>query len=183
MNHQTVDMLPPRGTIEIDVEIAPLIAECWRLGLMTRYCCQGQKIDRPQASGDRAAWSAYYSGRAYIAFKSPLATMVFLALASPRTMYGDFDARDWVCEGAIIRFPRRDISRAIDNLQKQRRTLTDLIGWAQIGSDNLDNYPILSAPRRCGSCGAPIPDRLRQDARYCSRQCQLRARKRGAGAR
>ena len=38
MDHQTTQLLVP---ITVDVAIAPLIQECWRIGTTTRFCCEG----------------------------------------------------------------------------------------------------------------------------------------------
>lgn len=39
-SHPTVILAGPTGSVEIDIELAPVIASLWRLGINTRQCCQ-----------------------------------------------------------------------------------------------------------------------------------------------
>jgi hypothetical protein len=42
--HQTVPLTDPFSgwTVDIDVEMAPIISALWRLGIVTLQCCQGE---------------------------------------------------------------------------------------------------------------------------------------------
>jgi hypothetical protein len=170
--------MPPPGhdpRIEIDAGIAGLIRECWRLGLKTRYCCQGD------ATADDA------TGLAYIAFADLRSAALFAALAGPMSWSErTHKIRDrethhrrepwrwawwqWALDQlGCVRFPSRDIPRAEAALAS--------VG-VRIGSDRVPSDPILSAPeRRCPICTLPVTAR-RRDATYCSRRCRLAARRR-----
>src|SRR5262249_21657217 len=67
-DHPTVKLRPPNPDprVEINAGIAGLIQECWRLGLQTRYCCQGD-----------------HRCEAYIMFTSPWPAILFTGAAAP----------------------------------------------------------------------------------------------------
>ncbi|HTR51104.1 MAG TPA: hypothetical protein VMJ10_10390 [Kofleriaceae bacterium] len=175
-------MRDPR--VEVDEKIAPLIKECWRVGLRTLNSCQGNADQTKETSA------------AYIMFASPLEAIVFAALAGPmswsqptRRRRGDEIvgsgeawrwAHAWWLEIDCVRFPAADIAHATAALRRVSRRLADLIGSAAADVD-----PIPPDPSRvCPGCGMPLPGSLRRDARYCSVPCRLRARRRGtAGGR
>jgi hypothetical protein len=172
-DHPAVKIMPPDPDprVEIDVRMVGLILECWRLGLATRFCCQGD----PHLE-------------AYITFGAPWQALLFAAAAGPMA----WDTRThrrrerenppgepwrwswwrWTLEGATVRFPTRDIPRA----EKQLRCYGALLP-ARIGADTAPTDPRLSAPRTCPTCGGIVLAR-RRDARFCSRRCQLAARRR-----
>jgi hypothetical protein len=174
-DHQTVRLIPPDPDpgVAIDVGIAPLIHQCWRLGLHTNNCCEGDN-----------------SHDAYISFRERWQAELFAAAAGPfawndrvqrrrdRESAGRPEAWRWSwwrwrLEGATVRFPHRDIGRAEDTL-RARGSLGVRVG-AHIENQN---SRLSAPPRLCPICGEVVLAR-RRDARYCSRRCQLAARHRG----
>src|SRR5690349_2167046 len=113
LGHKTKRMMPPNPDphVEIDVEIAGLIKECWRLGLVTTLSCQGSPTHL-----------------AYIAFRQGWHALLFVGVAGPhawgvkvqRLRDRETPASEpwrwehwrWTLEGNIVRFPHRDIRRA-----------------------------------------------------------------------
>jgi len=183
---------PPNLMVEIDAGIAGLVQQCWRVGLDTRFSCQGD--DRPIIDDDyinaSRRWEPGHAvaGQAYIAFGSLLDAALFIGAAGP-TAWTPRDHRqrhaerppgterwtwDWTLDALAldtVRFPARDIPRAERALARVRWTVTALIaGRGQADSQRVVQY------RACRSCGTLISPRLRRDAIYCSRHCQLRAR-------
>lgn len=200
-NHPTTKLVPPKLDVEIDTQLAPLVKHCWRLGLATRYCCQGSPERETVGS----------AGLGYISFDSVLAATVFCGLVA--VLRGDevhlttkYDSPCLICtklvptgeqviwrpkkgvmhvgccqpvlqhEGAIVRFRNCDIQGMTQRLTAWRTSLEALIGAADVPSE-----PLRSAPRRCAlaSCHLPLPVTLRKDARYCCRKHQLADRHRG----
>jgi hypothetical protein len=109
----------PDARIAIDVRIAPLIAECWRLGLRTRYSCQGDQVAEPRRAH-----------AAYISFESALDALLFVGLAArgARNSYGyELAGSGWWLEGAVVRFPSGDIRRAAAALRRARTDVATLI--------------------------------------------------------
>jgi ribosomal protein S27AE len=200
--HKTVPLtLPPamRPTrAEIDERMAPLIRRLWQLGYVTTYCCQGD-MDEDSAAHE-----------AYIVFRSRIEAALFVALAGPmawdRKTHGLRDRErpsgrdrwtwDWRLERDTVRFPSRDIGRALAALRLSA-SLAALIGavsdapvpllcalavcprcaYEQIPATTAPPEAHRRAPRICPTCGGVVMAR-RKDARYCSRRCQLAARHR-----
>lgn len=178
--------LPPElrtKSAQIDEKIAGLVELCWRLGLRTQYCCEGDPTP-PEAFAPKSG--KYGRGLAYITFSSSLEAMVFTATAGPvawdwkvyqqhqRIPAWAQQYVHWVRQGNTVRFPHEDIVFAEAALKKYNWHLKDLIGAVF-----LDQKPLPTAPLRiCPTCGGLVPPSLRKDARYCSRNCQLRGRNR-----
>lgn len=201
-DHPTVTLRLPKHvqetTAEIDVSIRPLISRLWQLGFATKYCCQGD-LDHDPSSAKLA----------YIMFRSRLEAAIFASIAGPPSwsfkMHRKRHAErpegserwtwDWWLDDATVRFPKRDIPRALEALKSHGMRLEALIG-----AHLQEPIPLLCAPPACPSCGVdllralPVPqvDRQpgqricpacgrvvmarRKDARYCSRKCRLRNR-------
>src|SRR5262249_50499605 len=70
--HRTVKGSPPDPRVGIDEKIAGLLRQCWRLGLGTRFCCQGD--NPPEEWGE---------SRAYITFQDWRQALLFAAAAGP----------------------------------------------------------------------------------------------------
>jgi hypothetical protein len=83
--------------IEVDVLIAPLLQECWRLGWHTRYSCQGGTVD----------W-------AYIAFRGSHAVQLSEAVLA---VYKRWTHR-LESNGEVIRFPQPGITKALQALKR-----------------------------------------------------------------
>jgi len=203
MKHPTTKLVPPKLQVEVDTQLVPLVKHCWRLGLTTRYCCQG--TPDPANVGP--------IGLGYIGFDSVLAATVFSGLVVGHL--GDevllttkYESPCLICtklvqvgvqavwrpkkgvmhvdcclpvlqpEGDIVRFRNCDIARMTQRLAAWRIPLADLIGAACVQPD-----PLPAAPRRCAlaSCHLPLPVAMRKDARYCCRRHQLADRHRGVG--
>jgi len=175
-----------RYRIDIDQGIADLIRVCWRRGLRTRHCCQGDARDR--GDGYVLHGQPGYTDLAYIQFESALEAAVFVARAGPFAwLRKDHVLRhaeyapsprsnlDWSLEGDIVRFPNRDIDRASRALQRYSWTLAGFIAAADVSASAERNRP----ERLCQTCGESVPPWRRRDAIYCGRKCQLKARVRG----
>lgn len=151
VKHPTKAMPLPDGRAAIDVKIAPLIGQCWRLGLRTRYSCQGDATTEPRRTQ-----------AAYISFESALDALLFVGLAArgaSRTFGYELAGGGWWLEGAVVRFPPGDIRRATSALRRVRTGVADLIAESR-------------APRTCG-CGRRLGPDDRTDATVCaSRQCR-----------
>jgi hypothetical protein len=198
--HKEVPLEMPRAmhvtTAGIDEALVPLITHLWQLGFVTRFCCQGDPGNDP-------------ARRAYIRFRSRLEAGMFTALAGPMA----WDARvhraralknpagidrwtwDWQLAGDTVRFPARDVPRAMEALARNGVPLAALIAAVsrepapavpapspqtseeRIGALNEPPEAHRSAPRTCPTCGAVIMGK-RKDARFCNRRCQLKARDR-----
>jgi hypothetical protein len=71
-HHATVPVTTPDGpAVDIDVEIAPLVEQLWRLGYRTKVACQdmGESIlhgGTRVAPPDRERMSAIHAGRAWV---------------------------------------------------------------------------------------------------------------------
>lgn len=171
---------PPKQQVEVDAALAPLLAALWRKGYRTQFSCEGNLED--------------HSGRlGYIMFADELQAVMFAGLAGPANyIHNDNDeklrrtqlathpiGREWVRDGRVVRFPPEDIPRALACVRRAGWTPADLIG-----AGNGESQPRQSAPRTCPACDGPIPLRVRRDATYCSRACQLANRdRRQKGAR
>jgi hypothetical protein len=171
--HPAVKLRPPNPDprVEIDAGIAGLIRECWRLGLQTRYCCQGD-ADREAYIMFTAAWQAIlFAGAA-----GPVAwaerTYRHRDKETPPREPWRWSWWRWSLQGDTVRFPARDIPRA----EKQLRCYGALIP-ARIGAAIKPSDSLQSAPRLCPTCNGIVLARQR-DAQYCSRRCQLAARRR-----
>jgi hypothetical protein len=212
MNHHcTTNKKLPRQcvqtTADIDQSIAHLIEHLWRLGFVTRYCCEGDGDDDGRDDGNTMR-------SAYIAFGSWADAALFASWAGPlswdRKTHRQRHAEnphgterwtwDWKIDGPVVRFPTRDIPRVIIQLSQARWRL-DRVGAllarrspppnapAELASDPVVRIGALesqsdahqSAPKLCPLCESPVLSR-RRDARYCSRRCQLRARDRSRRA-
>jgi hypothetical protein len=192
MTHATDTLYPPYIVpAEIDRRMRPLIEACWQAGLRTVTCCEGE----PSAShGPRAGIDL-----ACITFCSDLEAMIFLTLAGPtrwttRARNHRNEAR-WGVEGRTVTFPHEDIRLAAYTLQASGWTVDDLITMYSASRQPFGReFTPSTAPhredpggtvhrlRRCRQCTGAIPPGRRHDAVYCSRRCQLRARKRARGA-
>ncbi|MFC5753862.1 hypothetical protein [Actinomadura rugatobispora] len=127
-HHPTTPMTTRDGrAVEIDVEIAPLVEQLWRLGYTTKLACQdaGEAIlhgGTRVAPSDRDRQSACHAGRAWIIVgvdDGPALLKAVRSLASagtwrsfPVTKGNDPEA--WMS----ITFPRRDITAAAELLRR-----------------------------------------------------------------
>jgi hypothetical protein len=189
MPHATDTLHPPYIVpAEIDRKIRPLIEACWAAGLRTLGCCEGT----PGWTGPRATCG---DGLAWIRFCSDLEVMLFLALAGPTRWTtrarNRHDEGRWGVDGRSVSFPHEDINLAAYTLRASGWTVDDLIAmYRGARQDGRWEFTPGTAPgaeepqrdtvlvRRCRQCSSAIPPGRRHDAVYCSRRCQLRARKR-----
>ena len=179
-------------TAAIDARLVPLVARLWRLGYVPTHCCQGD--------GDESGRAAL----AYISFRSLVEAALFVAQAGPvawdpkthRQRHAENPQGterwtwDWHVEGAVVRFPTRDIGRATAAINRRGARLEALVGAVsaspiprlpappacpQCGMELMGAFCELTvahrpAPLTCPTCGGVVLSR-RKDARYCSRKC------------
>ena len=61
--HPTVVLTGPSGSVDIDVEMAPVIAALWKRGIRTRQCCQYNELtDSAEISFPTASETAAFVG-------------------------------------------------------------------------------------------------------------------------
>jgi ferredoxin len=183
-NHRTRTMYL---AYEVDVGIYELVKLCQAKGLSTTACCEGD-------GGPEDEWDE--TKKAYVSFGSHLGGVIFFALAGPmawdrkshKNRHAEHPAGSyrWTWDWQVIHFklgtkvalPRRDRGRALRALRATGLTIHDLIATrnqaetAEAGSD----------PRTCMKCGGVISMHVRAHADYCSRRCQLDARRRSSPA-
>ncbi|HUE74570.1 MAG TPA: hypothetical protein VMP01_27125 [Pirellulaceae bacterium] len=183
--HKSVRLTPPDPKVDIDAEIAGLVKQCWRLGLITTHCCQGD--------ADYQGQTGPGGGRlelAYVSFGDAVSALIFAAAAGPMAWSYETHRKrdrerselakrwswDWHIDfgayGAAVRFPSRDIQRAEASLRRYGGPLVRASERVQAGQEAHRSAPT------CPTCGGLVISR-RRDAKYCSRRCQLRARERG----
>ncbi|XVQ10406.1 hypothetical protein ACQP1W_49190 [Spirillospora sp. CA-255316] len=127
-HHPTTLMTTPDGrTVEIDVEIAPLVEQLWRLGHTTKLACQdaGEAIlhgGTRVAPPDRDRQSARHAGRAWIVVgldDGPALLEAVRSLPSADSWRAFAATKDNAPEAWVsITFPRRDITAAADLLRR-----------------------------------------------------------------
>lgn len=182
-HHETQPETHPGFQVHVDKGIAELLRLCWRRGFATRWSCEGHDGE------ERKGW-----GRAYVEFQSTLEAALFAAVAGPMSWTREeHEARrlerpqnnerwtyDWHIGGIhhaasnVVSFPKRDIARAMAALRRAGRwTITEMLEAASQAREQK------AAPRRCRTCRSAIAPWVRKDARYCTRRCQLRGRRRG----
>jgi hypothetical protein len=127
-HHPTTPMTTPDGrTVEIDVEIAPLVEQLWRLGYTTKLACQdaGEAIMHDGtrvAPSDRDRQSTRHAGRAWIVVGVNDGSALLEAVRSLPSA-GSWRAfpvtKDNAPEAWVsITFPRRDIIAAAELLRR-----------------------------------------------------------------
>jgi hypothetical protein len=184
-DHDAVEMTLP---VAIDARIAGLIRHCWRLGLETTYCCQG---DDRQPEGAHPLSGRYTAALAYISFRARWQAILFIGAAGPHAWSRKYRRYDepyrWTLDiGAVVRFPAADIRGAEDAMSRVGALLPERVGApdgaddahrARVGAGTGSPDALPCAPRTCPVCRVPVAGR-RRDARYCGRRCQLLARDR-----
>jgi hypothetical protein len=133
---------PDGSSIEVDAKLLVLVQQCWRLGLATRACCQGDPEPAPDAPRPARDGTPDHPAarQAYIAFSTSLHAMAFAASAGP-TAWGSAklgsrrtDAVDlgsgydhWILRDRRVGFPHRDIGRAVAALKRCTWTIRELV--------------------------------------------------------
>ncbi|GAA2613816.1 hypothetical protein SMC26_23865 [Actinomadura fulvescens] len=126
-HHPTQQLTTPDGhQVAIDVEMAPLVTELWRLGFQTKVACQdaGEAIKQGgtrATQAEQARLAARLTGRAWLVIRTQQAQQLLdicAGLTEPqawllRPVKKDSQPQDW----ASLTFPRTLIGPATRHLR------------------------------------------------------------------
>lgn len=113
--HDFLLMTTPQGEeVEVDTDIAPLIAQFWKAGINTRFSCQGSPKFVDQTEWDAKRWLAY------VMLELDENSMEFINSLMSRTHFFLAEKVSWAIEfdrgsgdddknRVTLRFPHQDI--------------------------------------------------------------------------